>query len=44
MRFRSLLKEALLSAGIDKLFVLDGIGGLLRIPAGNNRGSAMENL
>jgi hypothetical protein len=44
MHFRPLIKDSLLSTGIENFFVLDGIGALLGIPAGENRGSASENL
>jgi hypothetical protein len=44
MHFRPLLKDAFLLAGLDRFFVLDGIGALLGIPAGNNRGAAAEIL
>jgi hypothetical protein len=44
MHFRPLIKDALLSTGTDRFFVLDGIGALLGIPAGNNRGAATEIL
>jgi hypothetical protein len=42
--FRPLIKDSLLAAGIGSFFVLDGIGALLGIPAGNNRGTAAEIL
>jgi hypothetical protein len=44
MHFRPLLKDAILLCNADPFFVLDGIGALLGIPAGNNRGTAAENL
>jgi hypothetical protein len=42
MHFRPLLKETLLTMGLENFFVLDGIGGLLGVPAGSNRGPASE--
>jgi hypothetical protein len=42
MHFRPLLKETLLNMGLENFFVLDGIGGLLGVPAGSNRGPASE--
>jgi hypothetical protein len=39
MKFRSILKTALLKKGTDSFFVLDGIGSLIGIPPGGNRGS-----
>jgi hypothetical protein len=44
MHFRPLIKDNLLAAGIGRFFVLDGIGALMGIPAGNNRGTAAEIL
>jgi hypothetical protein len=44
MHFRPLIKDSLLNTGIENFFVLDGIGALLGIPAGENRGSASDNL
>jgi hypothetical protein len=44
MHFRPLIKDNLLAAGHNRFFVLDGIGALLGIPAGNNRGTAVEIL
>jgi hypothetical protein len=44
MHFRPIIKDSLLASGFENFFVLDGIGALLGIPAGNNRGSAAENL
>jgi hypothetical protein len=40
---RAVLKEALLNSGTERFFVLDGVGGLLGVPAGTNRGTAIEN-
>jgi hypothetical protein len=44
MHFRPLIKDNLLAAGIGRFFVLDGIGALMGIPAGNSRGTAAEIL
>jgi hypothetical protein len=44
IRFRHLLKSALLSMGADNFFVIDGVGALIGIPAGGNRRTAMEIL
>jgi hypothetical protein len=44
MRFRPLLKDMLLSAGIENFYVLDRIGSLLGVNAGDNRGPASENV
>jgi hypothetical protein len=40
--FRPILKDAVQKMGIRRFFVLDGVGGLLGIPAGENRGAASE--
>jgi hypothetical protein len=40
--FRPLLKDSISKMGVGRFFVLDGIGGLLGIPAGENRGAAAE--
>jgi hypothetical protein len=42
--FRTVLKDALLSTGTERFFVVDGVGGLLGVPAGENRGPATENI
>jgi hypothetical protein len=44
MHFRPLMKELFLTMGIENFFVLDGIGSLLGVDAGNNRGTISENL
>jgi hypothetical protein len=38
VKFRTILKTALLNRGIDDFFVLDGVGSLIGIPPGENRG------
>jgi hypothetical protein len=38
VKFRNILKTALLNRGIDDFFVLDGVGSLIGIPPGENRG------
>jgi hypothetical protein len=43
MHFRSALKTALLNTGVDNFFVMDGIGSLVGIPPGGNRG-AIKNI
>jgi hypothetical protein len=43
MHFRSALKNALLKNGIDNFFVMDGVGSLVGIPPGGNRG-AIKNI
>jgi hypothetical protein len=40
--FRPVLKEALLKQGLDKFFVIDGIGALLGVLPGGNRGAPAE--
>jgi hypothetical protein len=40
--FRPLLKDAVAKLGVQKYFVLDGVGGILGVPAGENRGAAAE--
>jgi hypothetical protein len=40
--FRPILKDSLMEMGVTRFFVLDGIGGILGIPAGENRGAASE--
>jgi hypothetical protein len=42
--FRAVLKDALLNSCTERFFVLDGVGGLLGVPAGTNRGTALENI
>jgi hypothetical protein len=42
--FRPLLKETVTKMGAERFFVLDGVGGLLGVPAGENRGAASEIL
>jgi hypothetical protein len=44
LQFRTLIKNFLLEQGIDNFFVLDGVGALLGIPPGGNRGPAAELL
>jgi hypothetical protein len=43
-RFRPILKEALLKKGLEKFFILDGIGALLGVLPGGNRGAPVEIL
>jgi hypothetical protein len=38
------MKDLFLTMGIENFFVLDGIGSLLGVTAGNNRGPVSENL
>jgi hypothetical protein len=40
--FRPLLKEALIKHGTDRFFVIDGIGAILGVPPGGNRGAPAE--
>jgi hypothetical protein len=42
--FRPILKESLLKQGLDRFFVLDGVGALLGVPPGGNRGAPVEIL
>jgi hypothetical protein len=44
LHFRPLLKTTLLELGLENFFVLDGVGALLGIPPGGNRGPATELL
>jgi hypothetical protein len=43
-RFRPLLKDSLLKQGHEKFFVIDGVGGLLGVLPGGNRGAPVEIL
>jgi hypothetical protein len=40
--FRPLLNEALLKQGTERFFVIDGIGAILGVPPGGNRGAPSE--
>jgi hypothetical protein len=40
--FHPVLKESLLKQGLDRFFVLDGVGALLGVPPGGNRGGLVE--
>jgi hypothetical protein len=42
--FRPVLKECLLKQGVDRFFVVDGVGALLGVPPGGNRGAPVEIL
>jgi hypothetical protein len=44
MRLRSVIKTDLLSRGMENFFVLDGVGALLGVTPGCNRGPASESL
>jgi hypothetical protein len=44
MRFRGILKNALLKQGEDNFFVLDSVGAVLGVAPGGNRGPAAEIL
>jgi hypothetical protein len=37
--FRPLLKDALIKQGTERFFVIDGIGAILCVPPGGNRGA-----
>jgi hypothetical protein len=42
--FRPLLKDTLLRLGLEKFYVIDGIGAVLGVPPGENRGAPIEIL
>jgi hypothetical protein len=43
-KFRPFLKDTLLKKGLEKFFILDGVGALLGILPGGNRGAPVEIL
>jgi hypothetical protein len=42
--FRPLLKDTLLKLGLERFYVIDGIGAVLGVPPGENRGAPIEIL
>jgi hypothetical protein len=42
--FRPLLKETMLNLGLERFYVIDGIGAILGVPPGENRGAPIEIL